>query len=162
MRTSRSWKRRRGFTLVELLVVIAIIAILAAILLSVLSKAKARARTTLCLNNLKQLTVAFHSYVTDNGDKIMPNYAAVGAGSKDEPAWVAGLMTYENDPFIPSFGKTEATNWVLFATGNESTRTTYFNVPRSSGFAPSTGQNCNRMSIAWLRLPSGGNATCSS
>jgi len=126
-------KRNSGFTLVELLVVIAIIAILAAVLLPVLSKAKARTRTTLCLNNLKQLTIAFHSYVTDGGDKIMANHASVSAGSKDEPAWVAGLMTYENDPFINRDFRTEATNWALFATGSESTRTPYFNVPRSYG-----------------------------
>ena len=126
-------RRHLGFTLVELLVVIAIIAILAAILLPVLSKAKARTKTTLCLNNLKQLTIAFHSYVTDSGDKIMANHTAVGAGNKDEPAWVAGLMTYENDPFIPSFGKTEATNWALFATGDASTVTSYMPFSRSYG-----------------------------
>ncbi len=45
-----------GFTLVELLVVLAIIAILAAILLPVLSKAKARSRTTLCIGNFKSLS----------------------------------------------------------------------------------------------------------
>ena len=125
--------RVHAFTLVELLVVLAIIGILAAILLPTFSRARAKAQTVVCMNNLKQLTIAFHSYVTDSGDRIMANHAAVGAGSIDGPGWVAGIMSYENDPYIPSFGKTEATNWVLFATGNESTRTTYFNVPRSYG-----------------------------
>ncbi len=58
--------RKRGFTLIELLVVIAIIAILAAILFPVFANAKERARQAKCLNNLKQLTVAFQAYVDDN------------------------------------------------------------------------------------------------
>jgi prepilin-type N-terminal cleavage/methylation domain-containing protein len=49
----------RGFTLIELLVVIAIIAILMGLLLLALSRARARAQVIVCLNNLKQLQLAW-------------------------------------------------------------------------------------------------------
>jgi len=64
---------KKNFTLIELLVVIAIIAILAAILLPALQAARARAATTSCINNMKQIGTTANSYFGDNRNYWVTN-----------------------------------------------------------------------------------------
>lgn len=87
MNSSARTQCRPGFTLVELLVVLAVIAILAAMLLPALSRGKTRAQAAACANNLRQLGLAFHLYLPDNGDVFPTSSPHSGLGAQPED-WV--------------------------------------------------------------------------
>lgn len=84
-----------GFTLIELLVVIAIIAILAAMLLPALGKAKEKTKGISCMNNTKQVMLAWHMYNGDNRDRIVESYHGGAAPPPGRSAWVQGWLTWD-------------------------------------------------------------------
>jgi prepilin-type N-terminal cleavage/methylation domain-containing protein/prepilin-type processing-associated H-X9-DG protein len=103
MNTSRSQQaRKRGFTLIELLVVIAIIAILAGMLLPALAKAKTKAQGIMCMNNLKQVMLAWQMYQLDNNDTIVEAYhggsTATFANDAKNAPWVVGWLDWTTSP----------------------------------------------------------------
>jgi prepilin-type N-terminal cleavage/methylation domain-containing protein len=87
----------RAFTLIELLVVIAIIAVLAAIVLPALSRARMQAQGIQCLNNTRQLILAWHVYSGDHEDRLPYNLGMTALGPRTPLNWVNNVMTWGLD-----------------------------------------------------------------
>jgi len=84
-----------AFTLIELLVVIAIIAILAALLLPALTSAKLRAHGISCMNNHRQLALAWRMYSDDNHDTLLYASGFWPYTANDPEVWVSGWMNFD-------------------------------------------------------------------
>ncbi len=135
--------RHRAFTLIELLVVIAIIAILAAILMPVLNAAKLKGQGIQCVNNMRQLMIAFKMYSNENNGYFPLNmslgaYTDNGNWALPNINWVAGQQNYSGVP--------DNTNYALLMNSQETQLAPYAPNPAvyrcpadQSKSGPSTG-----------------------
>jgi prepilin-type N-terminal cleavage/methylation domain-containing protein/prepilin-type processing-associated H-X9-DG protein len=120
--------KQKGFTLIELLVVISIIALLLSIMLPALASVKERSQRIVCLSNLKNLTMAWYLYATDNGDMLM--FASCDASmqgtssvmeeeqytdgsSTDNYSWVGQWRGGGDVPWYPEMTREQRIEWML-------------------------------------------------
>ncbi len=101
--TAKPSQRRCGFTLIELLAVVAILALFAAFLFPVFAQARAKARQTVCLSNLRQIGLAVEQYASDYDDTLMPGALLPAPDSNGDPqyaGWAGAYNTYARAPGI--------------------------------------------------------------
>ena len=142
-------KQKKAFTLIELLVVIAIIAILAAMLLPALAAAKRKAQKINCVNNLKEVGIAFRIWEGDNGDKYPMALASLQGGAQEYVGSAANSGTPNdtaklvNVPYLFSVMSNElSTPKVLLCPSDASVRSVGFNF-NASITGPNAGSFTN-------------------
>jgi prepilin-type N-terminal cleavage/methylation domain-containing protein len=146
-----------GFTLIELLVVIAIIALLLALLFPVLRSARELGQRTVCLSNLRQLTLAWTAYADEHDGKIVDGdaFGEAGAGRLKLKGWAGAAFLPRNSrtraELIEHYDKGTLWPWIKdidiyrCPRGRKAHALTYATVPSANGvnvdgtYIPSSG-----------------------
>src|SRR5208282_3035313 len=146
-------KQKKAFTLIELLVVIAIIAILAAMLLPALAAAKRKAQKINCVNNLKQVGLAFRIWEGDNGDKYPMALNSTQGGAQDfiGNAGNAGTPTkgFVSVPYLYSTMSNELSTPKVLYCPSDSLRQVGSNFV-ASAVAPATSGTFNNTEMSYF------------
>jgi prepilin-type N-terminal cleavage/methylation domain-containing protein/prepilin-type processing-associated H-X9-DG protein len=170
-----SMRQRRGFTLIELLVVIAIIAVLIALLLPAVQSAREAARRIQCTNNIKQLGLALHNYISATG-ALPPGIDTTvtypgSAPPYDLAQWTAWSAQALLLPYVEQGPLYNAANFswncCFASTQGDATNSTVYNTRIANFLCPSDGlagqQNINSylgsVGASTVSYPTDGNTT---
>ncbi|AGA27899.1 DUF1559 domain-containing protein [Singulisphaera acidiphila] len=142
--------RKSGFTLIELLVVIAIIAVLIALLLPAVQAAREAARRTQCVNNLKQIGLATHNYISTN-DVFPPGAMRDGFGTTSNGmSWRPMILAH-----MEANNQYNAINFSVPITQNGAVLATIWYTSIASFLCPSDGMGQSPTGFVPYRGPNG-------
>ncbi len=143
-------KDRRGFSLVELLVVIAIIALLIGLLLPAVQRARESAARIQCANNLHQIGIAMHSYLTINDGYLPPSYWTPPNQTFEwrGASWAVLIFPYLEQDTLSSTWNMNLSYYDQSATARETPLSVYFCPSRrdagTSGLSVSGDTGCKK------------------